>query len=95
MAAKSGSGDARRSKGSRTKRFRNSSVAESDPQPNGTKASFQFGAALAALGPMAIAHDISWVTEQMAIGSCIRDAAKMDEASRQGITHILNLSRFD
>ncbi|MGA2426792.1 MAG: hypothetical protein ABSG07_22555 [Terriglobales bacterium] len=49
----------------------------------------------AALGPIAIAHDISWVTEQIAIGSCIRDAAKMAEASRQGITHILNLSRFD
>ena len=49
----------------------------------------------AALGPIAIAHDISWVTEQIAIGSCIRNAAKMAEASRQGITHILNLSRFD
>ena len=49
----------------------------------------------AALGPIAIAHDISWVTEQIAIGSCIRDAAKMAGASRQGITHILNLSSFD
>jgi hypothetical protein len=49
----------------------------------------------AALGPIAIAHDISWVTKQIAIGSCIGDAAKMAEASRQGITHILNLSRFD
>jgi protein-tyrosine phosphatase len=49
----------------------------------------------AAPGPIAIAHDISWVTEQIAIGSCIRDGAKMAEASRQGITHILNLSRFD
>jgi predicted protein tyrosine phosphatase len=38
---------------------------------------------------------MSWVTKQIAIGSCIRDAAKMAEASRQGITHILNLSRFD
>jgi protein-tyrosine phosphatase len=45
--------------------------------------------------PIPIAHDISWVTKQIAIGSCIRDAAKMAEASRQGITHILNLSSFD
>jgi len=40
-------------------------------------------------------NDISWVTKQIAIGSCIRDSTKMAEASRRGITHILNLSRFD
>jgi len=45
--------------------------------------------------PIMSSNDISWVTKQIAIGSCIRDAAKMAEASRQGITHILNLSRFD
>jgi len=58
-----------------------------DSPPNGGHAH--------APGPIAINSDISWVTKQIAIGSAIRDSTKMAEASRQGITHILNLSRFD
>jgi hypothetical protein len=40
-----------------------------------------FGGQGQAPRPIAIGNDMSWVTEQIAIGSCIRDAAKMAEAS--------------